>query len=171
MTLGLAVWCAGDPGLYKNQLLCAGAVLGGCCLAPVQSRRSVAPFFTEKHNAFDTLSPHPRKWPWWLQGDPWWPQRAPGCPSRAIWRWPQRPFWDPASRIPSPGFLLWDSPPRNPLSRFLFQDSSPRIPCLGFLLKDSSSRISLQGSSSRIPLSGALFQDSSSRIAPLGFLF
>ena len=74
------------------------------------------------------FSPQPRKWPWWLQGDPWWLPRAPGGPSRAVWRWSQRPLWDPASRIPPPGFLLWDSSPRNPPSRFRFQDSSPRIP-------------------------------------------
>jgi hypothetical protein len=146
------------------------------------------------------FSSEPRKWSWWLEGDPRCLQRTPGCPSRALWRCPQRPFWDPASRTPPPGSLLWGSSPRNPpqdsSSRipppgfhakippqgFLIQDFSSRSPP-GFLLQDSSSGIPppgflLQDSSSKVPLSGFLFQDSSSGIPvlvfsseiPLGFL-
>ena len=55
VTLGLAVWSGGDLDVYGDQLLCAGAALRACCLAPVQAKRSVASLFTEKHNRFSTL--------------------------------------------------------------------------------------------------------------------
>ena len=35
--------------------LCAQAGLRACCLAPVQAKRSVVPFSSEKHNGFSTV--------------------------------------------------------------------------------------------------------------------
>ena len=55
VTLGLAIWCAGKSRVYARQLLCAGAVLRACRLAPVQTKHSVASLFAEKHDGFSTL--------------------------------------------------------------------------------------------------------------------
>jgi hypothetical protein len=55
VTLGLAVWFAGNSRVYGDQLLCAGAALGACCLAPVQAKSSLASLSAEKHNGFSTL--------------------------------------------------------------------------------------------------------------------
>ena len=56
VTLGLAVWFAGNLGIYVDQLLCTGAVLRACCLAPVQAKWSVASPSPEKTQGFSILS-------------------------------------------------------------------------------------------------------------------
>ena len=130
------------PDVYVDQLLCAGAVLRACRLAPVQTKRSVGSLFVEKHDGFSTLFVSAQivagGWPRWLL-------RAPGSPSRALSRCRKTPtgtsriFQDPSSEIPSQGILLEDSSSRIPPSGFhpqgfLLEDSSSRIPRLGFLL-------------------------------------
>ena len=55
VTLGLDVLSIAYLDVYVDQLLCAGAVLRACCLAPVQTKRSPAPLFVEKHDGFRGL--------------------------------------------------------------------------------------------------------------------
>ena len=123
VTLGMADSFAAYSDVYASQLLCAGAVLRACCLAPVQTKRSPAPLFVEKHNGFSTLFLSAQivagGWPRWLL-------RAPGSPSRALSRCPKAPAG--TSRIPPLRFLLKESFLRIPLPGFLLQDSTSRIP-------------------------------------------
>ena len=91
-TLGLACVNPNNLNTYIIQLLCAGAVFGACRLAPVQTKRSVAPLSAEKHNGFSTLFLSAQKVVLVAQGCPSCLQRAPGCPSRALSRCPQSPF-------------------------------------------------------------------------------
>ena len=55
VTLGMADPIAAYSDVYVDSLLCAGAVLRACRLAPVQTKRSVASLFVEKHHGFSTL--------------------------------------------------------------------------------------------------------------------
>ena len=170
MTLGLADWYGGNLDVYDGQLLCAGAVLGACCLAPVQARRSVAPLSLEKHNGFSTLFLSAQIVLLVASGrslvgpeGPW--MSLQGCLEVA-----PEPFWVPSSWI-----LLHDSSARIPPSGFHLKDSSSRIPFAGFPLQASTSRIPppgflLQDSSSRTPPQRFLLKDSPSRIPPSGFL-
>ena len=68
VALGLAVCCAGNLDVYGDQLLCAGAVLGGCRLAPVQTKCLPAPLFAERNImvSADFVS-DTRKRSWWLE--------------------------------------------------------------------------------------------------------
>ena len=150
MILGLADTSGGRTDVFCDQLLCAGCGDRPCCLAPVQTKRSLAPLSTEKHNGFSTNCLSAQKV---LQMAPGVSQMPPEAPNRVL----------------QVAQVALQRSPRG----FLFQDSSSRIPPLGFLLKDSSFRIPsgflLQASSSRLPPSGFLFQNSFSRIPPLGF--
>ena len=145
--------------------MCAGAVLGACCLAPVQARRSVAPLSPEKHHGFSTL---------FLSGQ------------KVVLLAPGRPLVAPGSSLVAPEgpwMSLQGSleVPREPLLESFFQGPSCRIPSYSeippqvILLGDSSCRIPPPGfhfwnSSLRIPHPGFLFQESSSRTLPVGFL-
>ena len=138
VTLGLAVWCASHLDVYVDQLLCAGAVLRACRLAPVQTKRSVASLFAEKHNGFSTLFLSAQIVLLVASGrslvgleDLW--MSLQGCLEV-----PPEPFWVP--RNPPPRFLFQDSSLRIPPQGFLLQDSSSRIPPAVFLSKDFSSR-------------------------------
>ena len=151
VTLGLDVWSGGNLDVYGGQLLCAGAVLRACCLAPVQAKHSVAPLSSEKHNGFSTLFLSAQIVLLVAPGrslvgpeGPW--MSLQGCLEVA-----PEPFW----------VLLLGFFPMIPVPGFLPQASTSRIPPPGFHLKDSSSRISPQG---------FLLKDSSSRISPSGFL-
>ena len=148
MILGLAVSCVGNPGVYDDQLLCAGAVLGACCLAPVQTKRSVAPLFEEKTRWFQHTFPlSPESGPGGLREIPDASRGLLGAPPGLSGGVPRGPsgillpgllLQVPSSgvppqgillRIPLPGFLPQDS-----TSGFFFQDSSSGIPALGILL-------------------------------------
>ena len=110
--LGLADLYSASRALLCHQLLCAGAVLGACCLAPVQARRSVTPLSPEKHNGFSTL---------FLSGQ------------KVVLLAPGRSLVAPEGAWMSlQGFL--EVPPE-PLLESFFQGPSSRIPTLRFLLK------------------------------------
>ena len=144
-----------------RQLLCAGCGLGDSRYAPVQTKWSLAPLSTEKHNGFSTNC---------LSGQKAL-QMAPGVLQVAQVALQRSPrgflFQDSSSRNPL-GFLLEDSSLRIP-SGFLLQDESSRLPPPGFLFQNSLSRIPLLGFFPWAHLSGFL-QDSFSRIPPLGFI-
>ena len=151
----------GNLDVYARQLLCAGAVLGWCRLAPVQARRSLAPLFAEKHNGFDTLFLSAQKVALVAPGSslvapegPW--RSFQGCLEMAPEALLGSCFQDSSSRFPPLGFLPKEYFLGIPLPGF-----HARISCLGFLPKDSSSRIALPA---------VLLQDSSFRIPPPGFL-
>ena len=173
--LGLADLCCASRTLFCHQLLCAGAVLGACCLTLVQARRSVTPLSPEKHYGFSTLFLSGQKVILLPPGGSLVAPEGPGMSLQGSLEVPPEP-WSPSSRVLPPGFLLWDSSSSNPSWRFLLRDSSPRIPLLELFLEDSSSRILLSGFllqdfSCWIPVLVFLFQDSSSRIPPPGFPF
>ena len=134
MTLVLDVLPVSRFRVYAQQLLCAGAVLRACRLAPVQARSSVAPLSTEKHNGFSTLFLSAQIVLLVTPGSslvgpegPW--MSLQGCL-----------FQDSSFRIPPQGFLLQGSSSRIPPPVCLFKDSSSRVPLPGFHL-----RISLSG--------------------------
>ena len=175
MTLGLAVCLLSPFRVYGDQLLCAGAVLGGCRLAPVQARRSLAPLFAEKHKVFDTLFPSAQKVAMVAPGrslvapeGPW--RSFQGCLEMAPEALLGSCFQDSSSRFPSLGFLPKESSLKIPVPGFLPQDPTSRIP-QGFLIQDFSSRVPpagflFQEPSFRIPPPGLLLWDSCSRIPP-----
>ena len=137
--LGLAYLCGASRAFFCHQLLCAGAVLRACCLAPVQARRSPAPLSPEKHNGFSTLFLSAQIVLLVASGrslvgldGPW--MSLQGCLEvhpEAFWV-PRNPPWflfqHSFLRISPQGFILQDSSPRNPPPGFLFKDSSFRIP-------------------------------------------
>ena len=150
--------------VYDDQLLCAGAVLGACCLAPVQTKRAVLPLFAEKHNGSSTLLLSALIVLLVASGmslvgpeGPW--MSLQGCL-----------FQDFSLRISPQGFLLLGSSSGIPPPACLFKDSSSRVPFPGFHLKDSSCWIPLtflrQDTLSRIPPQGFLSQDFTSRVLP-----
>ena len=128
VTLGLAVCWDGDLRVYARQLLCAGAVLRACRLAPVQAKRSVASLSSEKHNGFITLFLSAQKVVLVAQG-------MPQMPSEGSWSAPGA-----LSGILLPGFFPQDSSSEIPPQEILLEDSSPQLPPPGFHLKDSSLR-------------------------------
>ena len=81
VTLGLGGSSLGNLDVYVDQLLCAGAVLRACCLAPVHARSSVAP--GRSLVGLEGL---------WMS--------LQGCLEV-----PPEP-WSPSSRVLPPGFLL-----------------------------------------------------------------
>ena len=54
-SLGVDETCAGAALESARQLLCAGCGLGEGRYAPVQTKRSLAPLSTEKHNRYGTF--------------------------------------------------------------------------------------------------------------------
>ena len=133
MTLGLAVCSAGNLDVYVDQLLCTGAVLGACCLAPVQTKHSVAPLSAEKHNGFSTLCFSAQKVVLGALGVPQMPSEDSWMPLQSFLEVPPKPllgsiFQDSSSRVPPLKFLLKESFLRIPLPGFLPQDSTSRIP-------------------------------------------
>ena len=139
--LGLADSFRASRALFCHQLLCAGAVLGACCLAPVQARRSPTPLSPEKHSGFSTL---------FLSGQ------------KVVLLAPGRPLVAPGSSLVAPEgpwMSLQGSleVPLEPLLGSFIQGSSTRIPPLRILLQEYFLRISLAGFLSR---------DSTSRIPP-----
>ena len=187
--LGLADLFLASRALFCHQLLCAGAVLGACCLAPVQARRSLAPLSPEKHNGFSTLFLSGQKVVLLAPGRSWVAPEGPWMSLQGSLEVPPEPllesfFQGPSSRMPTLRSLFkWSFleiplagfPPRIPLLEFPLEDSSARIPLSGFLLQDFSCWIPVLvflflDSSSRIPPPGFPFLDYSSRIPLPGFL-
>ena len=132
VTLGLAVWCGGNLDVYDGQLLCTGALLGACCLAPVQTKHSVAPLSGEKHNGFSTLCPSAQKVVLVALGVPQMPSEDSWMPLQSSLEVPPKPFL---------GSFFQNSPSRIPPLRFLLKESFLRIPLPGFHLKDSFFKI------------------------------
>ena len=130
--LGLADLFPGNLDVYGGQLLCTGAVLGAYCLAPVQTKHSVAPLSAEKHNGFSTLCLSAQKVVLGALG-------VPQMPSEDSWM-PLQSSLEVAPKFPLGSFLK-DSPSRIPPLRVLLKESFLRIPLPGFLLQDSTSRI------------------------------
>ena len=150
VTLGMAGSSVGRFHVYVDQLLCAGAVLGTCCLAPVQARRSVASFSPEKHDGFSTLFLSGQKVVLLAPGRSWVAPEGPWMSLQGSLEVPPEPllesfFQGPSSRMPTLRSLFkWSFleiplagfPPRIPLLEFPLEDSSARIPLSGFLLQD-----------------------------------
>ena len=103
--LGLADSSGASRALFCHQLLCAGAVLGACCLAPVQARRSPAPLSPEKHYGFSTLFLSGQKVVLLAPGRSLVAPEGPWMSLQGSLEVPPEP-WSPSSRVLPPGFLL-----------------------------------------------------------------
>ena len=94
VTLGLAVWCAGNPDVYVDaQARYLVHVASLPCRREARSRH-----FLQKNNVVSAHFPSQSRWSsWWLQGDPWWVQRGLWMSLQGCLEVAPESFWVPSS--------------------------------------------------------------------------
>ena len=127
VTLGLGGSSLGNLDVYVAQLLCAGAVLRACCLAPVQARSSVVPLSSEKHNGFSTLFLSAQK-------------VVPVASGRSLVA-PEGPWMSLQGSLEVFPGVFQGASSRIPTLRSLLKKTFLRIPFAGFLSQGSTSGI------------------------------